>query len=207
MRTGRQWRRTFDERRGLELPVAPHARGFKHTSRAEPTGVPNMNRTQPQVAGKQIYGNSRYVAGSAGRSIYAQGAATGTRATDAAQFMPFAALTGYYATVREQELELGAEPRRALTEERAEEVSRMLARLQKGDHVVVTHYGHDRYVITSGRVRQVDTTFRTLELVSAQGLGAKTQSAGNNVAPLSGTTTRVLFEDIWELSWANSTET
>lgn len=101
-----------------------------------------------------------------------------SRPTDAAQFMPFAALTGYYGLVRE--MEYTGQPRRALTEERAWEVSRMLARLRKGDSVEVVHYHRDAYTTTRGHVRQVDSTFHQLELTSGQ---------------------RILFEDIWELRW------
>lgn len=110
-------------------------------------------------------------------------AARPTRASDVSQFMPFAALNGYYDLVREQECT--AEPRHAMTEERAERISRMLARLRKGDVVSVVHYAHSAYVTTAGTVRQVDATFRTLEL------------AGRDAAP----GPRILFEDIWELDW------
>lgn len=110
-------------------------------------------------------------------------AARAPLASDAAQFMPFAALTGYHELAREQERT--AEPRHAMTEERAEGISRMLARLRKGDAVRVVHYFHDAYVATEGTVRQVDATFRTLEL------------AGRGAAP----GPRILFEDIWELDW------
>lgn len=110
-------------------------------------------------------------------------AARPAHASDVSQFMPFSALNGYYDLVREQEHT--AEPRHAMTEERAERISRMLARLRKGDAISVVHYAHSAYVTTSGVVRQVDATFRTLEL------------AGRGAAP----GPRILFEDIWELDW------
>lgn len=110
-------------------------------------------------------------------------AARPAHASDVSQFMPFSALNGYYDLVREQERT--AEPRHAMTEERAERISRMLARLRKGDAISVVHYAHSAYVTTSGVVRQVDATFRTLEL------------AGRGAAP----GPRILFEDMWELDW------
>ena len=95
---------------------------------------------------------------------------------NAAQFMPFAALNGYYDLVHEQEHV--SEPRRTLTDERVEEVSRMLARIRKGDLVEVTHYDHAFYLTTTGVIRQVDSAFRALELQPSR---------------------RILFEDIWEI--------
>ena len=58
-------------------------------------------------------------------------AARPAHASDVSQFMPFSALNGYYDLVREQEQ--AAEPRHAMTEERAERISRMLARLRRGN--------------------------------------------------------------------------
>lgn len=110
-------------------------------------------------------------------------AARPAHASDVSQFMPFSALNGYYDLVREQEHT--AEPRHAMTEEHAERISRMLARLRKGDAVVVVHYARSAYETTVGTVRQVDATFRTLELT------------GRGAAP----GPRILFEDIWEVDW------
>ena len=63
--------------------------------------------------------------------------ANGTvRAGRAAQFMPFAALTGYYELVRKQEITV--EPKRELTEEKALELSKKLEGLKRGDLVRVT---------------------------------------------------------------------
>lgn len=114
-----------------------------------------------------------------GRYAPAAGRQGGNRGTDAAQFMPFAALSGYYDLVREQEQT--SEPRRTPTEERVEEVSRMLMRLRKGDEVLVVHYERNVYTVTRGTVRQVDEALRSLDLASGK---------------------RILFEDIWELRWA-----
>ncbi len=60
------------------------------------------------------------------------------RANRAAQFMPFAALTGYYELVRKQEITV--EQKRELTEEKALELSQKLEGLKRGDLVRVTYY-------------------------------------------------------------------
>lgn len=103
--------------------------------------------------------------------------------TDAAQFMPFAALTGYYDVVREQERV--REPRHTMTEERTEQISRMLSRLGKGSEVRVTYYARDSYETCVGTVRQIDAAFRTLELTQGGSRSSR----------------RILFEDIWEIDW------
>lgn len=122
-------------------------------------------------------GTGRYVTMGAENGV--AGAIGTPRATDAAQFMPFAALSGYYDLVREQERH--SEPRRVPTEEHMEEVSRMLMRLRKGDEVFVVHYERNAYTVTSGTVRQVDEAMRSLDLTSGK---------------------RILFEDIWDVHWA-----
>lgn len=122
-----------------------------------------------------------YASNSGTRAQAGTAGAWGSRATDAAQFMPFAALTGFEELTYAQENE--PERRRTVTEEHAEEISRMLVRLRKGDIVQVTHYEYSRYVTSAGAVRQVDATFRRLVLV---GEGAQPDR-------------RILFEDIWEL--------
>ncbi len=122
-----------------------------------------------------------YASNSGTRAQAGTAGAWGSRATDAAQFMPFAALTGFEELTYAQENE--PERRRTVTEEHAEEISRMLVRLRKGDIVQVTHYEYSRYVTSAGAVRQVDATFRRLVLV---GEGSQPDR-------------RILFEDIWEL--------
>ena len=59
----------------------------------------------------------------------------------ARQFMPFAALKGYYELVRQQERV--EQPRHQLTDEEALELSARLAALRKGDIVRVTYYDQD----------------------------------------------------------------
>lgn len=103
------------------------------------------------------------------------GGAPRRHAERAAQFMPFAALTGYYDLVREQERTV--EPRREVTDERAERVSSELARLRRGDLARVTSYEDGAYVTREGVVARVDVAARELQVVRA----------------------RVRFADLWEV--------
>ena len=93
----------------------------------------------------------------------------------AAQFMPFAALAGYYDLVREQERV--TEARREPSEEEAERISRELASVQKGALARVTHYEHNAYVTTEGIVTGVDLVARELWVVR----------------------TRISFDDVWRV--------
>ena len=81
----------------------------------------------------------------------------------AAQFSPFAALTGYYDLVRERERVV--EPRREPSEEEAARISAELAAVRKDQLVRVTHYEQDAYVTTEGIVARVDPAARELTVV------------------------------------------
>ena len=85
------------------------------------------------------------------------------RASRAAQFMPFAALTGYYELARQQERI--SELRHELTEEEAEALSRAMAQVKRGDIVRVTYYDWDCYKTISGMVARIDTVYRRLQVV------------------------------------------
>ena len=93
----------------------------------------------------------------------------------AAQFMPFAALTGYYDLVRERERV--SEPRREPSEEEAARISAELAAMRKGQLVRMTHYEHDAYVTTEGIVTGVDPVARELTVVRR----------------------RIRFDDVWSV--------
>lgn len=86
-----------------------------------------------------------------------------SRASRAAQFMPFAALTGYYELARRQERI--TEERHELTEDEAIALSRTITQIKKGDLVRVTYYDWDAYRTVSGMVARIDTTFRRLQVV------------------------------------------
>lgn len=98
------------------------------------------------------------------------------RASRAAQFMPFAALTGYYDLVREQERIV--EPRHELTEEEAEELSRTVVQVRRGDLIRITYYDRGGYKTRAGVVKAVDPAHRLLRL-------------GQEV---------VAFDDIWRIT-------
>lgn len=84
------------------------------------------------------------------------------RASRAAQFMPFAALIGYYDLVREQEIV--TEPRHELTEEEAEELSRAILQTRRGDLIRLTYYDRGGYKTRAGVVEAIDPVRRSLRL-------------------------------------------
>ena len=85
--------------------------------------------------------------------------ANGTvRAGRAAQFMPFAALTGYYELVRKQEITA------ELTEEKALELSKKLEGLKRGDLVRVTYYDTYGYRSRTGILDEALPAFKLLKL-------------------------------------------
>ena len=80
----------------------------------------------------------------------------------ARQFMPFAALKGYYDLVRDRERVV--EPRREQTEDDVARISARLAALRKGDAVRAVHYveREGSYIETRGGVSRIDPTFQTI---------------------------------------------
>ena len=73
------------------------------------------------------------------------------RADRAQQFMPFAALKGYYDLIRERERVV--EPKRELTDEQALELS------------CIVHYDGEAYVTARGLVSDIDLAARTVTVV------------------------------------------
>ena len=76
----------------------------------------------------------------------------GMRANRAAQFMPFAALRGYYELIRKQELAL----------------SQVMLRVRRGQMVRVVYYDEDAYVTLTGCVARVDIVERELMVVKTK---------------------------------------
>ena len=66
------------------------------------------------------------------------------RADRAQQFMPFAALKGYYDLIRERERVV--ESKRELTDEQALELSQRLAGLERREMASIVHYDGEAYV-------------------------------------------------------------
>lgn len=85
------------------------------------------------------------------------------RASRAAQFMPFAALTGFYELARQQEH--APEPRHELTDDEALELSRAMGQVKRGDVVRVTYYDWDCYRTIEGVVARIDSVYRRLQVV------------------------------------------
>ena len=81
----------------------------------------------------------------------------------ARQFMPFAALKGYYDLLHTREFV--AEPRHEVTEEEALELSAKMAQVRPRTLVTVTHYADGGYRETCGFVSAIDTAGRTLTVV------------------------------------------
>ena len=88
------------------------------------------------------------------------------KASRAKQFMPFAALRGYYDMVRA--CERVREPRRIRSEEELDRLSAILASLSRGDMLRVTFYHTDAYETMEGMVAGVDPIGRTLTVVKTK---------------------------------------
>ena len=85
------------------------------------------------------------------------------RADRAQQFMPFAALKGYYDLIRERERVV--EPKRELTDEQALELSRKLSQLKRREMACIVHYDGEAYVTVRGLVSDIDLAARPVTVV------------------------------------------
>ena len=94
----------------------------------------------------------------------------------AKQFIPFAALRGYGECLKEKERT--AEPRREMSEDDAEILSRKMNRVGSGQMLRVVYYDGSGYVTIEGMSAGIDRQRRTLTIVK-------------QVIPL---------EDIWDIS-------
>ena len=81
----------------------------------------------------------------------------------AMQFAPFAALKGYYETVRLQERI--TEPRKELSEDEAEAISNTLNKLRVGTTVKIRYYDIDAYTNIEGVVTELNPPYRRLKVV------------------------------------------
>lgn len=93
----------------------------------------------------------------------------------AIQFMPFAALRGYYDLIRDKERV--SEERHEISEERAILLEEMLMRSNKGDILTVTYYNINTYETIEGIVSKIDYDMRELTIVK----------------------TKIAFEDIYDI--------
>lgn len=88
------------------------------------------------------------------------------KADRARQFMPFAALTGYYEVIKQREKII--EPRKELSEDEAEILSDKLNKVQKGMLITLTYYKEDCYEILTGLVSNIDSIYRTITIVKTK---------------------------------------
>ena len=84
----------------------------------------------------------------------------------AKQFMPFAALRGYYTMIREKTRII--EPRKELVADEADRISDKLNQIKKNMMVRIRHYVVDSYVTTEGIVTRIDPEFRYLTIVKTK---------------------------------------
>ena len=88
------------------------------------------------------------------------------KADRARQFMPFAALTGYYEVIKQREKIV--EPRKELSEDEAETLSDKLNKVQKGTLITLTYYKEDCYEILTGLVSDINPIYRTVTIVKTK---------------------------------------
>ena len=84
----------------------------------------------------------------------------------ARQFMPFASLRGFGELIREQERVYV--PKKELSEEDAERLSKRLAFVEKGVIVRAVYYDRDAYVTVEGAVTEADHTLRYLRVIKTR---------------------------------------
>lgn len=104
-----------------------------------------------------------------------------SREMRAKQFMPFAALKGYEAALREKEKIIVEKIE--LSEERKEELDRKVRDIQRNDMVKVVYFQDEEYLEITGMVSRLDVDARILKVVN----------------------TKIAFEDIYKLekiTWA-----
>ncbi len=81
----------------------------------------------------------------------------------ARQFLPFAALTGFYDLIRDRERI--PQPFHELAEDEAEALSRKMAWVKKGTMVDICFYDRDAYVHRRGMVSRIDEVERAIWVV------------------------------------------
>ena len=86
-----------------------------------------------------------------------------SRAERAKQFMPFAALRGYGAEIKDKEKVVSV--KKELTEEQAEELSHTVVGLKKGDVIKIVYYASDGYVEKTGAVSLIDFAMGIIRVV------------------------------------------
>ena len=99
------------------------------------------------------------------------------KANRAAQFLPFDTLTGLREELRRREEIHSRIERKEISEEKKEEISAALTRLERGDVVEITFYYNGHYVLLAERVTAKNVAFGFLTI-------------GEN---------KIFFDDIYEI--------
>lgn len=84
----------------------------------------------------------------------------------AKQFMPFDALKGFREALKQKEKILV--PKRELSEEQKEALSRILLQIKKNDMVSVEYFYQGEYRLVNGMVSSINTTARFLTVVNTK---------------------------------------
>lgn len=84
----------------------------------------------------------------------------------AGQFMPFAALRGFYDLIRERERVVV--PKHEIAEDKAAELSEKMKLVERGMMVKVLYYSAGEYVSVEGMVSKIDLDFRKLTVVKTE---------------------------------------
>ena len=84
----------------------------------------------------------------------------------AGQFMPFAALRGFYDLIRERERVVV--PKHEIAEDKAAELSEKMKLVERGMMVKVLYYSDGEYVSVEGMVSKIDLDFRKLTVVKTE---------------------------------------
>ncbi len=84
----------------------------------------------------------------------------------AKQFAPFSPLRGLHEALAK--MERVVVPKAELSEERAEELNRVLSQMKKGDMVTAVYYSEGEYVKVTGKVARLDLDENFLQVVDTK---------------------------------------
>ena len=88
------------------------------------------------------------------------------RAERAKQFMPFAALKGYYEALRKKE-KIVVE-KKELAEEYMAELDLELRQVKRNDIITVVYFCKNEYLQVTGKVTKIDNVYRVLKVVNTR---------------------------------------
>lgn len=89
-----------------------------------------------------------------------------SRTERAKQFMPFAALRGYYDMIKK--CERIKEPKRELLDKEAEKLSEKINELEKGMLIKLKYYNLDAYDEITGIVSEIDKNYKVLSIIKTK---------------------------------------